>query len=217
VIAVLLLVSLSGCGSGEPDKPEWVIHSRLVFLSDDLSQERPPLEPDQFRLLFRYIAGDLYGAPTTGDFVSPVSDPEGGFTIDLNRTHTALLASLEPTDFSLSYLRIDPPEARVARLAPELLQADGIEQVGRLEWLDPRDKQTLLLLYLDRPATITGQAAGHGRILRYAIRATAADYVWVGREINGNEDVYTVRPRPATVLLAVRPVSEQVPRLRRSD
>jgi hypothetical protein len=203
----VLLLALAGCARSPPERPEWIIRSKLVFMTDDLGRERTPLAPEQFRLVFSYIAGDLYGPPTTGDFIHPVLGPDRGFEIDLNRTQGALLASLEPTDFRLSYLRMDPPQARVARLAPLMLQADGIEEVGRLEWFDPESKRELLLLYLDRPAKITGRTMAGGRPLRYAIRTSVADYVWVARQSNEVEDVYTVIPRPARVLLVAKPPS----------
>ncbi len=207
LVPVLTLLALAGCARSQPERPEWIIRSKLVFMTDDLGRERTPLQPWQFRLVFSYIAGDLYGPPTTGDFIHPTLAADYGFEIDLNRTQGALLASLEPTDFRLSYLHMDPPQARVARLAPLMLQADGIEQMGQLEWFDPESRRELLLLYLDRPAQITGRTMAHGQPLRYAIRTNAAGYVWVARQSNGVEDVYTVIPRPAQLLLAVKPPS----------
>jgi hypothetical protein len=192
-LLVLVLVALSACQKAPPPRTDWMIHSRLVFLSADLKAERPPPAQSQFRLSFPFIAGDIYGAPTTGDFFNPTLGPDYRFDIDLNHGHAALLKSLEPTDFSLSYLHIQPADARVARLAPMLLQADGIEPVGRTEWVDGDSRQTLMLLYLDRPAAISGG--------KYAIRALASGYVWVG--LVG--DTYAVVPRPAHLLLAVTP------------
>lgn len=192
-LIVLVLVALSACQKAPPPRTDWMIHSRLVFLSADLKTERPPLAQSQFRLSFPFIAGDIYGAPTTGDFFNPTLGPDYRFDIDLNHGHPALLKSLEPTDFSVSYLHIQPADTRVARLAPMVLQADGIEPVGRTEWLDGDSGRTLMLLYLDRPAAISGG--------KYAIRAPASGYVWVG--LVG--DTYTVVPRPAHLLLAVTP------------
>jgi len=200
-----LLLTLAGCGKAGPDRPEWVIHSQLVFLSEDFSSPREPLPAGQFRLLFPYIAGDIYGPPTTGDFFNSSLDADYRFEINLNRAHEALLASLEPTEFSLSYLHIEPAQARVARLAPTILQADGIEQVGRTDWFDPDSRRALLLLYLDRPATISGRAVVRGQPFRYAIQVAAPGYVWVGRQSNAGENVYAVTPKPARLLLAVRP------------
>jgi hypothetical protein len=206
LLSVLTLLTLAGCHKADPDRPEWVIHSQLVFLSEDFSSPREPLAAGQFRLLFPYITGDIYGPPTTGDFFNSPFDADYRFEINLNRAHKSLLASLEPTEFSLSYLHIEPAEARVARLAPAILQADGIEQVGRADWFDPDSGRALLLLYLDRPATISGRTVVRGRPLRYAIQAASPGYVWVGQQLNADENVYAVRPKPARLLLAVTPL-----------
>jgi hypothetical protein len=211
LLSVLTLLALAGCDKADPDHPEWVIHSQLVFLSENFSSPREPLPAGQFRLLFPYIAGDIYGPPTTGDFFNSPLDADYRFEINLNRAHKSLLASLEPTELSLSYLHIEPAEARVARLAPSILQADGIEPLGRTDWFDPASGRPLLLLYLDRPATISGRAVVHGRPLRYAIRVAAPGYVWVGRQSNADEDVYAVTPKPARLLLAVTPLDKGLP------
>lgn len=211
LLPAITLLAVAGCGRAHEDHPDWVIRSRLVFLSEDLASEREALPPDHFRLLFPYIAGDIYGPPTTGDFFNPVIGADYRFEIDLNRTHKALLASLEPTAFSLRYLRIEPAEARVARLAPMVLEADGIELVGRTDWFDPDSKRPLLLLYLDRAATISGQGTAYGRPLRYAIRTAAAGYVWVGLETRADGNVYTVTPRPARLVLAIAPLPAPPP------
>jgi hypothetical protein len=198
-LLVLVLAALSACHpSPPPPHADWIIHSQLVFLSADLKTERTPLDRAGFRLFFPYIAGDIYGSPTTGDFINPALEPDYHFTIDLNRSHQALLASLQPTDFSVAYLHIEPADARVARLAPVVLQADGIDPVGRTEWVDGDTRRTVMLLYFDRPARISGG--------KFAIRAAAAGYVWVG--LDG--DVYTVVPTPARLLLAVT-ASDLVP------
>ncbi len=169
----------------------------------DLSTERPPLARTQFRLFFPYIAGDIYGSPTTGDFINPTLGADYQFEIDLNRSHKALLASLEPTELSVSYLHIEPATARVARLAPMVLQADGIEPVGRTDWVDGESRRTLLLLYFDRPASIQGVGSARGKRLRYAVQAASAGYVWVGLQLGTEENVYTVVPAPSRLLLAV--------------
>jgi hypothetical protein len=206
-LAVLALVMLTGCGRTHSARSEWIIHTRLAFLSRDLQRERPAVAREQFRLVFPYVAGDLYGPPTTGDFIHPVLGADNALEIDLNRSHQALLASLEPTDFRLSFLHIDPPQARIARLTPLMLQADGIDPVGELEWFDLDSRRVLLLLYLDRPASITGRTTAGNRQLRYAIRSDAADYVWVARQSNAGEDVYAVIPMPVRLVLAARPLA----------
>jgi hypothetical protein len=191
-LLVVLLLGLSACAKAPPPRADWIIHSQLVFLADDLVTQLPPPPQAEFRLFFPYIAGDIYGPPTTGDFLNPTLRPDYHFDIDLNRNHQALLASLEPTDFSVSYLHIEPAEARVARLAPTVLQADGIEPVGRTQWLDGDTRKPVMLLYFDRPAAIVG-----GR--KYSIHTGTAGYVWVAQV----GDIYTVIPTPPRLLLSV--------------
>jgi hypothetical protein len=198
-----LVALVAACSPPAPDRPDWVIRSRLVFRSDDLSREHAPLPRGSFRLLFPFVCGDLYGSPTTGDFLHPVLRADGSFELDLNRGHPSLLASLEPTELSLPYLHITPSGARLARLAPVILETDGIEPLGRVSWLDPDSGAALLLLYLDRPAAITGQTLTAGRAVRYAISVSAPGYVWVGKQTGPNGDVYSVVPRPSRLQLAV--------------
>ena len=207
---VAIMLALGACKKAPPPNPQWVLHGKLVFMSEDLTRERAPLPHAMFRLFFPYIAGDIYGAPTTGDFINATVDAEYRFAIDLNRDHRALLASLEPTQLSLAYLHIEPSDARVARLAPTVLQADGIEPVGRAQWVDDDTRQPLLLLYFDRPAKLIGETAANGRRLRYDIEAPAAGYVWVGRSVEPDEESYEVTPQPPHLLLAVTPLPADV-------
>lgn len=206
--ALAALAMLAGCSRQAPVSPhaEWLIHSRIVFLMQDLTTARVALPPSQFRLVFPYIAGDLYGAPTTGDFVQPVIGADYRLDMDLNASLPALLVSLEPTDFSLPNLTIEPSQARIARLAPLALEPDGIEQVGRVEWVDSATRQPLMLLYVDRAARLSGEIDSGGKPLRYDLRMAAPGYYWVARQTSQDGDVYRVVPWPSQVLLAITPL-----------
>jgi hypothetical protein len=213
----VVVIGLCGCGQAQRKRiPQWVIHSRVMFLSEDLRSEREPLPLNAFRLWFPYVAGDLYGPPTTGDFIQPKVNADYTVELDLNSSYEHLQRSLQPTEFTLPYLRIDPPQARIARLTPLALQVDGIEQVGITDWVDPRSKDRLMLVYLDRPARITGSTVTKGRTLRYDVRAASAGYVWIGRVSSADGDIYTTVGKPDHVVLAVTPcVSDSPERERR--
>jgi len=195
--AVVLLAALCACSAPAPEhRADWVVQSKVVFLAEDLQSEREPLPANVYRLWFPYIVGDLYGAPDTVDFIQPTLQADGTVSVDLNIGHDQLLAALEPADFSLSFLKIEPAAARVARLAPMAMQADGIEQVGTTDWIDADSKQRLLLLYADRPCRISGGA--------YDIRVPAAGYVWVAetRTPEGKRS-YATMAQPARLALAI--------------
>jgi hypothetical protein len=208
---LILLVAagtLGGCG-GQPEpepQPGWVLHSRIQFFSSDLQVARDPLPRNTFRLFFPYIAGDLYGPATTGDFIHPVIKPDWSFEIDFGRVQSDLTRSLQPTEFSLDYLKIDPPDARIARLAPLALQSDGIEQVAAAEWIDSNSHERLMLVYVDRAARITGTLGKSDYIIRYNIRAAAPGYVWIARrQTEDGEQMYTEVRQPESVVLALTP------------
>lgn len=201
------LALLCGCGHGaHAGRPEWVIHSRLVFLTADLTEVLPPPPFKSFRLWFPFVIGDLYGAPGTGDFVGAAVHPDGTVDIDLNRSLEDLEVSLEPTEFSLSFLKIFPASARIARLAPAALQANGIERIGTTEWVDLDLRERLMLIYVDRPARIIGSTVARGTPINYDLRFPAAGYAWVRMQTSAEQGIdYKVVPRPKHLVLAVTP------------
>ena len=126
------------------------------------------------------------------------------FDIDFSRVQPDLNRSLQPTEFSLDYLKIEPPNARLARLAPLALQPDGIEQVAVTDWIDAATNERLMLVYVDRPARITGALVRDGYTIRYNVRASAAGYIWIARrKTEGGEQMYTEVEKPERVILAL--------------
>ena len=198
---------VTGCGQSESESHHgWVLHSQIKFLATDLQVARDPLPRGSFRLFFPYIAGDLYGPATTGDFIHPVINPDLTFDIDFSRVQQDLTRSLQPTEFSLEYLKIDPPDARIARLAPLALQPDGIEQVAAADWINEYTHERLMLVYVDRPARITGALVRDDYTIRYNVRAAAPGYIWIARRrTDDGEQMYTEVEKPDKVVLALTP------------
>jgi hypothetical protein len=212
-VARLLLVvaaaasMLAGCGRTDSESHHgWVLHSQIKFLASDLAVTRDPLPRNSFRLFFPYIAGDLYGPATTGDFIHPTFNADLSFEIDFNRVQQDLNRSLQPTEFSLDYLRIEPSDARIARLAPVALQPDGIEEVAVTDWINAETHERLMLVYVDRPSRITGALVRDGYTIRYNVRAAAPGYIWIARRrTDDGEQMYTEVEKPENVVLALTP------------
>lgn len=193
--AGVLLVLLAGC-SRAPHHPDWVIHSAVELVG------APPV--GGYRLIFPYIVGDFYGSPNTGDFVKPVSRTTAGFTLDLNRTQEALESELAPADFELRFMKITPRDARLARLTPIALQRDGIDPVGTMDWFDAQSRRSLMLVYVDRPASISGSVTRGGEAFRYDIRIDSPGYVWIaGVQAGAHDTTYTVVPPPRHLMLQI--------------
>jgi hypothetical protein len=206
--AALVIIAVSGCSPSEESlahRPGWQIHARLVFLAADLRSERPAPPRASYRLWFPYVTGDLYGAPGTGDFINASVGADGVIDIDLGATERDLVHSLEPTEFSLSYLKIEPAAARIARLAPAALQANGIDPIGTTEWVDLDSRESLMLVYADRASRISGRRSARGTSVSYDVRFPGAGYVWIAGRESGQGVTYIAVPRPAHLALAITP------------
>lgn len=197
-----VLVALAACSRPVPEhRADWVLLSKVQFLTADLQQEREPLPAGEYRLWFPYIVGDFYGAPDTVDFIRPALQADGTVAVDLNVGHDQLLAALEPADFTVSSMRIEPADAQFARLVPMAMQSDGIEQVGTTDWIDADSRRRLLLLYADRPCRIFGGP--------YDIRIAAAGFVWVTENLAADGSrTYATTAQPANLVIAITPTTE---------
>ena len=201
-----LLVLLSACGSrsedAEPPHADWVIDSHVAFLEAD-GKTRRPVPTERLRLWMPYVVGDIYGSPNEGELRPVDLRPDMGFKLNLNLRHVRLDDALVPTKFSQKWMSIEPAAARVARLSPFVLPADGIVPLGLCEWLDADTGARLMLIYVDRPARIRGEIVHDGRNLRFDMSATEAGYLWIEQPQGSGE--YHAVPRPAHLLLAVMP------------
>ena len=217
LLAILMVAAgLAGCGRGPTEAhPGWVLHSQVKFFSADFQVASQPLPRAAFRLLFSYVAGDLYGPVTTPDLIHPTLNDDLSFDIDFGRVQQDLNRELQPTEFRLDFLKIEPAEARIARLTPLALQPDGIDPVATADWVDGATHQQLMLVYVDRPCRITGALVRTDSTVRYSVRATAAGYIWIaGRQTEDGQHLYTEVAQPATVYLALTPAvpAPNVPR-----
>jgi hypothetical protein len=204
-LAVVLVCLMGACDRSPPHREDWVVRSKVVFLSPDLRKDRKAPPVSEMRVWFPYVSGDFYGPPTTGSFHEVSLRPDLSFELDLNKAHGSVVKSLNRTAFaSMPALAIEPPEARIARLLPFVLQANGIEPLGQAEWVDADTKQRLMLVYFDRKARIVGSQQSEDRTLIYDVWTNEPGYVWVSQTDNKSTSEWT-RARPKQVLLAVTP------------
>jgi len=205
-IAAVALLCLSACSAPEepaaPVREDWVLKSHVAFVAaDGKTPRQAPAE--RLRLWVPYVVGDLYGAPNAGELAPVTFKPDLSFVLDLNRSHENLAKVLIPTEFSQKWMIIEPATARIARLSPFVLPADGIVPVGVAEWLDADTGTKLMLVYLDRPARLRGEIVHEGRNLQFDITAAEAGYMWIQQPEGSG--IFRKATWPGRVVLAVMP------------
>jgi hypothetical protein len=205
---VCAFFGLSACAAPDepatPKREDWVLESHVAFLEADGKTSRAAPQ-ESLRLWVPYVVGDLYGAPNAGELAPVTFKPDLSFVLDLNKSHEKLAKALVPTEFSQKWMIIEPAAARIARLSPFVLPADGIVPVGVSEWLDADTGVKLMLVYLDRPARLRGEIVHQGRNLRFDIEAKEAGYLWIQQPEGSG--VYRKAAWPGRVVLAVMPNS----------
>jgi len=201
-LTALLVACAPKSEDAVPPHEDWIIESRVTFPEKDGHTAQPGTN-EPLRLWVPYIVGDFYGKQNAGE-ISPVDLRANlTFTMNLNLGYGKLARALVPTEFSEKWMSIEPREARVARVSPFVMPADGITPVGTAEWIDSDSGSRLMLVYVDRPARIRGEVVYEGRSLRFDIDAREAGYLWVRQPEKSGE--YTVVPRPKRLVLAVMP------------
>lgn len=207
LFAGLLITALASCGkrpAEPPSEPTLVFDSHVEFVAEDGKTPRTP--PRQaLRIWAPMLVGDLYGSPNEGEPVPITLKSDLTFRLDLNGAASTIEKGLVPTRFSQKWMAIEPADARVARLIPYVLDADGIAPAGTAEWLDRASGARLMLIYVDRPARIRGDIVYDERRLQFEIDAAQAGFLWV-RQPEGNGTYRaTAPPIPENLVLAVQP------------
>lgn len=201
-VAFAALTACGGRNAEPPAKPALIFDSRVVFVAAD--GRTPRAAPrESLRIWAPLLVGDLYGSPNEGEVVPMLLRPDLTFRLDLNGAGRKLEKGLVPTQFSQKWMAIEPAEARVARVLPFVVEADGIAPAGTAEWLDADSGAKLLLLYVDRPAHIRGDIVYEELRLQFEIDAAEAGFLWV-RQPRGN-GTYRAVPPPRNLVLAVFP------------
>jgi hypothetical protein len=206
LIASLALIALAACGKQEPPPPEpsLVFDSHVVYVeADGKTLRAAPRDPQ--RIWAPMLVGDMYGSPNEGEPVHMDLKADGSFRLDLNGAGKTIEKGLVPTQFSQKWMAIEPADARVARVIPFVVEADGIAPAGTAEWLDQESGAKLILLYVDRPARIRGDIVYEERRLQFDIDAAEAGFLWI-RQPEGNGTFRaTPPPAPGKLVLAVYP------------
>jgi hypothetical protein len=179
VVLWLVAFALAACSRAPAPRADWVIEGKVEFRAADRITPRAAPPVLELRLWMPWVVGDVFGTPKEGEIGRVALDTDYRFQLDLNALQARLAQSLVPTEFSEKWMRIEPAEARAARLLPFVVESGGIQTFGDAEWLDPATGEQLMLLYVDRPARIVGEYDRADVKLAWQVQATEAGFFWV--------------------------------------
>lgn len=118
------------------------------------------------------IPGNIFGPPVFPAIVSAYAHIGEPSVLDLASAESKLEKIATPlTDVGISAgLRIDPPEARLARLGIFAADADTGNGVPGYTSLIGPSKEIYSIVYFDRPCVLTGVAHSEGKSVTYNVR-----------------------------------------------
>lgn len=211
--ATLLLTStLAACSPARDSAgigAEWKLDVPLQFVESDFKTPRAALAPEAFYLAFPFIGGDLYGAPTTNDFVIVMVSSSYSFDLDLTTSERFARRAAKPVAIGEGRVRGVPTSLGMARLATFTLNPETDRRAGATAWSDASNDENLVLVYLDRPGRIVGAFSEDGHEYRYNISVEKAGYAWLRRtEVAENVSEMVVSEWPRELVLRVAPLGD---------
>jgi hypothetical protein len=191
-LAGTICALLVSCGRHEhattktrtPVREEWIIHSKIAV-------QKGHLAAGEFRLIAPFVAGNLYGNPTSSSYLTAKVNDDLTFELDLNPGHDAMVSELRETKLWSRQVKIVPLDARLANFSPAIVDRHT-KSLGITNWVDGQTGRVLRLIYFDRPARITGPD--------FDIAVAEAGYVWV--EFPSYPETAHVVPQPDELVLA---------------
>jgi hypothetical protein len=210
-IAALLLVStLGACSRDSADAgPEWELRTRVQFVESDFKTVREALPPESFYLSFPFIGGDLYGAPTTEDFIRVTVDADYSFVLDLSTSKRFARRAARPAAIGEGRIRGTPPALGLARVATFTLDPKTDRRAGFTAWSDASSGENMILAYLDRPGRIAGSLSEDGQEYRFDISVDKEGYAWLrSRDLAEHVSELVVGEWPRELVLRVAPLRD---------
>jgi hypothetical protein len=210
-IAVLVFAStLTACSSGHDSAgvgPDWKLRTRVEFVESDFKTVRAPLDPASFYLAFPFIGGDLYGTPTTHDFVRVEVDSHYSFVLDLTTSERFARRAARPAGIGEGRVRGTPAAVGLARVATFTMDAETGQRAGFTAWSDATGDGNLVLAYFDGPGSIVGAFTEDGHEYRFNIAVEKEGYAWLRRrKIAENVSEMVVSEWPGELVLRVAPL-----------
>jgi hypothetical protein len=208
---VLLAVLAAGCAAPRaglllPDgSVTHDIYARVEFIDEERNPVPVQSPLREMRLLFSSIPGQIDGPVRSEPLQSirVINVPHfrldvGGMTEKLREIATPFVSTTLTRGLSMT-----PPSTRFVRIATLAVDPGTGRSIGGAGFLDPASRDYLILVYVDRPCSLTGTMRINDLRIDHDVRLTRAGFHWLryhrpeeGRlvlnEHTGGDVVYTI-------------------------
>ena len=158
---VLLSLLLSACSMMSPARygPIHEIDTVVEYVGPDNIPLDSSRYPGKVILAFPMVSGAIFGSPQDNAMFVSQLDDSLHFHIDLAEKPDMFEDAIAPLDetWKQAGLVIEPDDTRIGRLGTFPYGGDDGSQVGAGGFFDPVTRNTLILVYVDRACTISGE------------------------------------------------------------
>lgn len=200
-LSLALLVSGCAVDNGMPTQPVYDGVTQLQMGIEYVGPDNQRLPAEQFTdaimLRFPLVPAGIFGVPKSRSIFFVRADDDLHFNLDLQEN----LSNVESAARQLSRqwrnrgLTIKPANTRLARLGTFPYHADTHRSLGGGGFINPNNRDTLILLYVDRPCEIRGQFTIGEEQFAHDLTFETAGFHWI-RVSSPGPDRFTLVPYP---------------------
>jgi hypothetical protein len=185
ILSLAYLTAFAGCAAPragmfvQDGSTVFDIHAKVVAV--DPQGRSISADPKGLMLLFPSISGQIDGEFKSKPMQSVPAAIGSEFSLDLSdlalhiREVSAPLANNPQTQGLL----VTPPSARFARVATIAVDAATGKIVGGASFIEPVSRNIMVLVYADRPCSITGSTRLEGKNFKHEIRLNHPGFHWI--------------------------------------
>jgi len=202
-LSLSLAVLVSGCAVDNrmPNQPVYDGVTRLQMGIEYVGPDNQQLPAEQFTreivLKFPLVPAGIFGVPRSRSLFFVQADDDLHFTLDLQENLSSVESAARPLSrkWRSRGLTIEPANTRLARLGTFPYHADTHRSLGGGGFINPVNRDTLILLYVDRPCEIRGQFTIEEEQFAHDLAFDRAGFHWI-RISSPGPDKFKLVPYP---------------------
>ncbi len=187
LIVLVIAAFVPGCASNSA-VPAGLVHGGVKLLDASVEYVGPDnvkLQSTHFSrkivLAFPHISGAIFGAPDSSPVYIVKVDEQLRFSLNLQDKLPEIKSAAAPlsNEWKLLGLSVKPENTRIARLGTFPFDAVTRKPLGGGGFIDPVSRNTLILVYVDRPCEIKGSIDFDNELYEHNLKFSTGGFHWI--------------------------------------